>query len=348
MKKTLIFAGAALLAMVSCTKEDSNEPLPESTPICFRPGLTRATETTNANLSSIVVSGFMNGQLMIDKETYSKGSDGVFTSANDYYWPGDDTPLTFYSYAPAAPGGTLTLTSDSKQLSGFSPAADIASQIDFITATGTGRKSTNEATGLALDFSHRLAQIEVRAKTDNDTYTYEVTGIRIGRPVSSGSFDFTTNSWALGSDKADYETTYSTPLTLNSTPQSVMGSAGNAMLIPQQLTGWDPQTDASNTAEGAYISIKLRIATAETGVQIYPFASNAECQWAAVKDDTKWEAGNKYIYTLDLTHGAGYVDPKDPDPGTPVLGGPIKFTVQVQPWTETTVEKPFDTGSESN
>ncbi|MDE6278660.1 MAG: fimbrillin family protein, partial [Paramuribaculum sp.] len=121
---------------------------------------------------------------------------------------------------------------------------------------------------------------------------------------------------------------------------SVMGNGGNAIILPQQLTAWDPQNDPSNSAKGAYLSIKLQIATAETGVQVYPFPSNGQCQWAAIPIDTNWEAGKKYIYTLDLTHGAGYVDPNDPIPGNPVLGGPIKFTVDVVDWVDTYVDLP--------
>lgn len=347
MKKTMLLAGVAALALTSCSKDDTVD-LNRGEAISFRPAMTRATETTNANLNSITVSGFLNGALFINKEVYSRGSDDVFTSATEYYWPGDDTPVTFYAYSPAAPGGTVTLTADSKELSDFSPASDISSQVDFITSTGTGRKSVNENTGLALNFGHRLAQIEVRAKTDNTAYTYKVTGVRIGRPVSTGSFNFDNTAWTLGTTKADYETTYTNAVTLGSTAQNVMGDSGNAMLIPQQLTGWNPTADAPNTAEGAYISVRLQIATAETGVQVYPFPSNGECEWAAVGINDNWEPGHRYVYTLDLTHGAGYVDPKNPDPGTPVLGGPIKFTVSVEPWVESTIQQPFDTGSEKN
>ena len=57
--------------------------------------------------------------------------------------------------------------------------------------------------------------------------------------------------------------------------------------------------------------------------------------WLAVPIDTKWEAGYKYVYTLDFTNGAGYSDPLDgPETGGTVLGGAIKFTMEVNPWGE--------------
>jgi hypothetical protein len=55
--------------------------------------------------------------------------------------------------------------------------------------------------------------------------------------------------------------------------------------------------------------------------------------WLAVPIDTEWEAGYKYVYTLDFTNGAGYSDPLDgPETGGSVLGGAIKFTMEVNPW----------------
>ena len=60
--------------------------------------------------------------------------------------------------------------------------------------------------------------------------------------------------------------------------------------------------------------------------------------------NTNWEAGKKYVYTLDFTNGAGKVDPEkeeptDPTdpfhPGDDILGdSPIKFTVTVTEWVE--------------
>ena len=61
----------------------------------------------------------------------------------------------------------------------------------------------------------------------------------------------------------------------------------------------------------------------------------------AVAIDTKWDAGKKYVYTLDFTNGAGKVDPEKPEPTDPtdpdnpgedIFGGAIKFTVSVSAW----------------
>lgn len=347
MKTGLLMIALASMALASCTNDEpvsTNRTTDRA--IDFRPALgtrSRATETTNANLSSINVTAYIGDAMLFKQTDFTKGSDGYFVSTPEYYWPGDDSEVDFYAYSPAAPGGDFTFTTAAKTLSDFSPAATMDQQVDFITSVASGKKSVNEKTGVELTFNHQLSQIEIRAKTDNTAYVYKITGVRIGKPVSTGSYDFDTNAWTIGSDKAVYEETYDTPRTLTSTYETMMGDEGNAMLIPQQLTAWTPDTDGANSAQGAYIAVKLEIETAETGAQIYPFPSNGNCQWAAIPIGDEWEAGKKYIYNLDFTHGAGFVDPDDPIPGTPVLGGPIKFTVNVVDWDPVEKDEPMIT-----
>lgn len=343
----LLLASAAIAAVLSSCAEDEPVSVNTGRPINFRPAIsTRATETTNANISAIKVAAFMGDATYFDALDFTKGDDSYFTSTPTYNWPGDDTELSFFAYAPTTMEG-VTLTSDTKDLKAYTPAQNIADQVDFITSSATGKRSANEASGVELTFNHQLSQIEIHAKAANEAYTFKISGIRIGEPVASGDFDFTTSTWTPATTKAIYEETYDTPVTLTASAANVMGAEGNAMLIPQQLTAWDPTGDASNTKAGAYLSVKLQVNTV-AGAQVYPFASNPDCDWAAIPIDTNWEPGKKYIYTLDLSNGAGYVDPKDPDPGTPVLGGPIKFTVNVLDWNASDVDLPMNTGSETN
>lgn len=345
MKTTPIIAVLSALALASCA-QDEPVTINRADTIGFRPAMgtqSRSTETTNANLTSIMVGGFIDGQLYFPDTEFKKGADAFFVSSPAYRWPGDDSELSFYAYSPANPGGTVNIASDARTVTDFSPAEQLADQVDFITATATGTKSVNEVPGVELTFNHQLSQIEVRAKSENTVYTFAISGVRIGEPVSQASYDFDSSAWTLGSANAIYEESYTTPKTVTDTAQSVMGAGGNAMLIPQQLVAWNPETDASNTAKGAYLSVKLNVRTTETGVQIYPFPSDGNCQWAAIPIDTDWQAGKKYIYTLDLTNGAGYVDPHDPQPGKPVLGGPIKFTVDVVDWVDTPVDLDMNT-----
>lgn len=341
MKKSYLAAAAvALFVLPSCVSDEPVEVSEKGSRIVFRPEMaTRATETTNANLNAIRVSSTIGKQTLFDAVDFTKdASDSFFKSVEEYYWPGDNSTIDFVAYSPAQPGGTVSMSGLSRTMTDFSPALNIAEQVDFITSKASGNKSANEVNGVELVFDHRLTQIEVTAKADNNVYDFEITGVRIGQPVAKGSYDFDTNVWTLGSDKAVYEETYDTPVKLSATAQSIMGAEGNAILLPQQLKAWDNSTDAVNDAKGAYLSVRIKI-TAKAGAQIYPFPSNAECTWAAIPIDQNWEAGKKYVYNLDFSQGAGYVDPGDPLPGVPVLGGPIKFTVDVNEWATQNVER---------
>ncbi len=339
MKTSFILAAlASLLAVTACSDEDVVE-VNQGRKINFRPAISsRATETNNSNLTDFQVSAFLGTTPYFLNETFTKTAGSSFyNSAADYYWPGDDSELSFVAYSPSYLQN-VTINQSEKTLYNFSPTADISSQIDFISAKATGKKSVNEGPGVPLDFNHNLAQIEVRGLTTNKNYSFKVTGIRIGEPIATGTFDFDKEAWTLATNKTDYESTYATPIVLGADAQSLMGTNGNAMILPQQLVAWDPKADAQNSSEGAYLSVKLQInildENGKEGLQVYPFPSNADCIWAAIPIDTNWEPGKKYIYTLDFSHGAGYVDPKDPIPGTPVLGGPIKFTVNVEDWVD--------------
>lgn len=188
MKKTntqLMMAALAAVALASCSQEEPSSTN-QGRAIDFRSAMdSRAAETTNANLTSINAVAFLGNQLFFPVMEFTKGTDGFFTSETEYYWPGDDTQLTFYAYSPANPGGTVTLTADTQKMTAYSTASTMATQTDFITANATGTKSANEAAGVPLTFNHRLSQIEVRAKSSNEVYSFAISGVRIGEPVSN-------------------------------------------------------------------------------------------------------------------------------------------------------------------
>lgn len=111
---------------------------------------TRATETTTANITNFLVTAInaSNSNFFTDQAFTKAGS--YFTSNPAYYWPNDGSNLSFFAYSPSATdlGATISITSASKTMTNFSPAAAIASQKDFITASATGSKA-NESTGVA-------------------------------------------------------------------------------------------------------------------------------------------------------------------------------------------------------
>ena len=158
---------------------------------------------TTGRMSQIYVTALTerDENLFSDLLFSKESSTSFFISNPAYHWPGDGSNLTFYAYSPSKNdlGGTLTINSTTQKLTDFSPATDITDQKDFVTIKTTGNK-TNETTGVQLQFEHRLVQIEVKAKNANEGYVYKVKGVRIGKPVSKGTFDFDAATWELKSE----------------------------------------------------------------------------------------------------------------------------------------------------
>ena len=337
MKKIILLMGVAAIAFSSCNK-DSVKEINNGHAIDFRVAAeTRATETTTANLSSFYVTALdKNNANYFTDVAYTK-VDGYFHSSPAYYWPGDGSDLRFYAYAPSATqlGVEASVTGAGQTLLGFFPAPNIEDQKDFVATIASGNKTDNEASGVALTFDHQLTQVEIKAKNANSGYVYTVAGVKIANVVSKADFDFaqlgTNNSpWTLDeSMTASYAVEYNEGRVLDSYAKNLMAADGdNAMLLPQQLAAWNPD-DATST--GAYLAVFAKIFTAD-GAEVFPKNGN-EYGWLAVPVDTKWEAGYKYVYTLDFSNGAGYLEPGVSGSGT-VLGGNIKFTTDVIPWDE--------------
>lgn len=331
MKKKFLFIAVAALVMASCSK-DEQTAVNRGAAIDFRGAMaTRATETVTANLNDIFVTALdKNNANFFTNEQFTKDVDNFFKSSpNSYYWPNDDSELKFFAYAPSSSDldGTLTIDNLTKTLADFSPKTTIADQKDFVSCKATGKKSVNESAGVALTFKHQLSQIEIKAKNDQDAYRYKVVAVRIGQPVSKGTFDFGTENWNLEMDKVNYTVPDFGEITLNGTPESLMGTGGSAMLIPQQLTAWDAAGDKPNANKGAYLAVKLQITT-KAGARVYPAEVVGDYDWAAVPVNTNWEAGKKYVYTLDFTSGAGKVDPEN----RILLTRPIRSSLAMTSW----------------
>ena len=353
MKKSIYMIAFAALALASCAKDNTKE-VNRGRAIDFRVATTRATETTTDNLNEIWVTAIgENGTNHFTKAGFSK-EGSYFVSPTAYYWPSDGTSLQFYAYSPAETvlGGTISIDSQAQTLTGFSPAAEIKNQIDFVAAAATGSKA-NADTGVELIFDHALTQIEVTALSSNTGYKHLVKGVRIGKFASKGDFNFYDKSWTLGTEKSNYEITYDLPIELNAESQSLMDSnvAGqqinrNAMIIPQNLTPWDVENDKTNTLEGAYIAVKVNITTAD-GAIVFP-STAGEYEWVAFPIDTELIRGFKYTYKLDFSNGSGYVDPEKPvdptdptnptNPGEQVLGGKILFTHEIHGWNSSSTD----------
>ena len=372
MKKAFYMMAAAAIALSSCSSEETTDVAKSST-ITFRTtvGLnSRGAELTGkdgvTNMTKMTVSAFDGDNAYFANKVFEKGDNNFFEAKNfNPTWPKNGS-LTFVAYSHL--GDTWgynvpTLTKTGATITGFKPKTDIKDQHDVVFAYGTGSQTANETNGVELNFEHILSQIKIVVKNTDADLHYSIKGIRIASVSGSADYAFAhdagqntnTHTWSNpGTANAVYETVFTDEITLGSDPVDLTdkcnadGVAGGAMIIPQTVTSWAGTT--TEVAEGfenfvgkAYISLLINVKRGNTA--IYPASGNGY-GWAAVAlpKNTKWDAGNKYIYTLDMTNGCGKVDPVKPNPegstevkpgtddsqkGDNIFGKTIKFTVKV-------------------
>ena len=373
MNKAIYLCAAAALALASCSNDETVE-IAQQKGISFRTvaGLnTRGVETTQTNLQSMYVTAYENNATAayFSNVTFERsGQTNTFVSNPQYNWLKGKT-INFLALSPEAKDWSATNnitfnnTAFEAVFTDVTPDTDISKQKDLMIGKASGTEN-NDANGLDLTLNHVLSQIQIQAQHTNKAYTYTIKGVRIASVKAKGTYTLSTNAWTQGTDYETYDVILDNPITLdgeNQTTAVLMKQVGqaydNAMLIPQQLTAWVDDKDHSggNFDNGSYISLLLNVKS-NGGSYIYPSGATADtqCGWAAVGIATNWEAGKKYIYTLDLSNGCGKVDPvepnedptnpivkpqpdgNDPDKGEKIFGDPIKFDVTVTEWTDTT------------
>lgn len=385
MKKAFYMMAAAAIALSSCSSEETTD-VAKSSNITFRSAVgfnTRGIEMTNADgykMTKMTVSAFDESGADFFKNYVFTESNGEFISSEHPSWPNHGS-LNFVAYSHSGgdwTGAAPVLKKDGATIAAFSPKTEIGEQLDVVFAQGKGDKASHEANGLLLNFDHILSQIKIKAKHSSDTYTYQVKGIRIAYVGGSADYTFnpaktdaTKHTWTAPAAKnVVYEKVFdqAVSLTKDATVDltdkcNADGKVGGAMLIPQTLTVWngtDVTTSETDDFSGkAYISLLINVKRGATSIYPSGDTDGSKFGWAAVaipvdadKTTASWVAGNKYIYTLNLTNGCGQVDPvdpgtdvnpggkdpnkpKDPNKGDKIFGKEIKFTVKVVEWKPT-------------
>ncbi len=369
-KSVLLMAAATAIALSSCSSEDTMD-IAKSSNITFRStvGLnSRGTEVKTDNLNNIWVSAWAGDDVVFAGEEFKKKTDTqVFHSVGGPWFWEKDKNYTFMAFATGKDTKenlNPTIAKDKITLTNYSPDANPAKHLDLLTAQGTGTQAANETAGAALNFDHILSQIQIKVKNTNPNVKYIIKGVRITNVQGTGTYTFTPANaenkhvWVNNENTTQYIFNDNVDIRLddqNQTVNDLLAAANSAMLIPQDITAWNGQVPAGSNASfkdvtGSYISLLINVQKKNAGgwEQVYPFADepNEKCAWTAVAiPDVTWANGNKYIYTLDLTKGAGKVDPvdpgdgvnpggKDPDKGEDILGKPIFFKVEVEPWVD--------------
>lgn len=372
----------SVLSLVGCQSPREIDEPEAGDKILFHPFVSDRLRGTEESISTLAQSGFTvraygQGRLYFEDRVTAADPDtgmGDWNTADTHPWPTYE--LDFIGYNDLGDYGTLSTDATDKSIKLSTPET-VAKQVDIVVARTKGRTAEHAINGVPLYFKHLLSQLSVQAKNSNKTYKVEVAGVKIARIQSQATLTLP-NEIKQGEELTGYRdladpksfgTATANVLTLDDTPREIgISTAGNFMLIPQELTAWNREEQVGGAAdnEGTYLGILLRITT-PTGAQYYPLEAG-KYAYATVPFSVPggMKAGVHYKVTLDFSKGAGYQEPSLGDgipadlpagvevsgrpwggeekPGAAILGGPIKFDVSVEPWEERNVG--LDPGAE--
>lgn len=360
-KSTIVFAALALLA-ASCTKTElvTGDAQSAQRGIGFsaytaKPTKAAQKDVTTEDFNSFQVSAIGNNAVYFDNVTFNwKSASNVWESNPVYFWPA--FKLNFYAYNTPEKGTFgRTINATDPQTLTFTPSTVLAEQEDLVAAKAIDTRETVAAT--PLTFKHYLTQLIVKAKCSNATYSVVVDSVKVTNLAGAGTYSFSnetmtaTAGLANSASSTDYGSKFTAkPLSTTATEVMTDGQNGKWYLVPQNnLIAWDQENDKKNERNGAYLALKVKITANNGTLKIYPI-SGENSAWMAVPVPASltFAQGKKYIVTFDFFSttggGAGYVDPEKPseldgipsteDNGKSIIGGAIKFSATVDPWTE--------------
>lgn len=330
--------GLAGLLLATACSNDETQLIECGNEISFNTHVSRATETTTANLKNFKVwanaTGF-SSQRFIDGLIASKPEGKTyFTFENAVFWPQDVATLDVFAVSPASL--TASVNANGPTVSNFTPATAAKDQADLVVAYSQANRS--DGTNISLKFNHALSQIEVNATGGvtgvSETKHVWIKGAWLMNVCSSGTLAFdkdkaTENymNWSVGSVKTKYGIEFTSVQALDHTSSPLLASgfeSSNMLLVPQQLATWnlDDESDKiANASKGAYILVLCRVEARHPGKehpgadgavivdgdnhvhQLFPYTGKfdeEEYGYSCVPINTKWEPGKKYVYNLSF------------------------------------------------
>ncbi len=340
MKKTLVFAALASVALVGCTKnvEVANNDLNEitfDTPV-LAPA-TKADEIKGTtfpetvdfavfawyNASELTGTNVAAGSLYMNDVTvnYDSTKDdtttgaGAWKPASVYFWPKNGF-LAFDAYSPSSVSATCDATTGIA-FSDFVASTSYDKQIDLLYSTRViNKQSSVEETndtydGVNIPFNHALSVVRVfvKASTDTDANLIKVKSVKFMNIKNQG--DFSQAKWTPEGDDVNLvigEAADATSSTAISTAEEQYGN--NHIVLPQDFYG--------STAE---IEIKYYILGQngeEALEQVAHFALSGQTAVKPGSDpvdshDHEWKMGKRYNYHITFGLNEIYFAPSITD-----------------------------------
>lgn len=248
------------------------------------------------------------------------------TQTDLVYWPND--AMNFYAITPSAndnyafDGGQLTYT----------VPTDNSKQVDLMTAKADNQtKATNKGI-VNLKFQHALSQVVFKGMTKSTNLGVEIESITIHNVNSVMTIGLNGAAVAPTAKYANYGIGMSNTKTVAVTDASkavnLTAANGAMLLVPQTLTTWTNKTSISeaDAANQAYIEISCKITSTNSDGVTYLVGTATAYDKCYVPLSGTWEAGKRYVYTLQFGGG------KDENGNDRFA--PITFSVNVSDWSD--------------
>ena len=336
MKKTLVFAALASVALVGCTKnvEVANNDLNEITfetpvlaPATKADEITGTTFPTYAdfavfawyNASELTGTNVAAGNLYMNDVTVSYDSTkddtttgtGAWKPASVYFWPKNGY-LAFDAYSPSSVTATCDATTGIA-FSDFVASTSYANQIDLLYSTRVINKqsSVEEDTndtydGVNIPFNHALSVVRVfvKASTATDAKLIKVKSVTFKNIKNQG--DFSLAAWTPKGTNVNLvigEAANATLSTAISTAEEQYGK--NHIVLPQVFTG-----------DSAVLEIKYYI-LGQGGVepleQVATLNLASQSAEGAENHTGSWLMGKRYNYHITFGLNEIYFAPSITD-----------------------------------
>ena len=335
MKKTLVFAALASVALVGCTKnvEVANNDLNEitfDTPV-LAPA-TKADEITGTtfpknvdfavfawyNASELTGTNVAAGKLYMNDVTVSYDSTkddtttgaGAWKPASVYFWPKNGY-LAFDAYSPSSVAATCDATTGIA-FSDFVAPISYDDQIDLLYSTRVINKQSsvehnnNTYDGVNIPFNHALSVVRVfvKASTDTDANLIKVKSVKFMNIKNQG--DFSQAKWTPEGDDVNLvigDAADSTSSFAISTAEKQYGK--NHIVLPQVFTG-----------DSAVLEIKYDI-LGQGGVepleQVAKLNLASQSAVGAENHTGSWLMGKRYNYHITFGLNEIYFAPSITD-----------------------------------
>lgn len=318
--KVILFAGAAVLALAACSKNEVVETPDHAIGFSnYAPkvvdGRADATFVNGNNLVSgqkFVVYGYnqkaadfsttLNPTFMPGVEvTYNGGNTLATAGDNTYsptrYWPKDEAnnKLAFYAYYPVS---TYVVPTVTEGLGSYAVTVntDPSKNVDFLVADlvkDQAYSKTDNTGAVMLNFRHQLAKVQFLVKTNVTDENTKVTlkSLTVKQVKTTGTLtpaygtDFST-AWSYQADPKNFPV-YSSDMPL-STKAVIKDTAHTYLMVPQTLGD-----DVVATVVYTYQTGDDEAVTNTVDVKLKDIVSGD----AAI---TSWEKNNYIVYTFTI------------------------------------------------